>query len=564
MQHFITKEQLEKYDALKGKIIERIEEFPVQAENRIYAKFHEYTKREIVEKTPIDLVGSYFKLVSNGKYVIRDLYAVTYNGNPVKSIFISNFNVSLYANEDFSGLYADTLNSQTPYSWDIEETVEHFDYFVGNKEENTFVQLANYEQLEDFFIRKTEKGSAGGVATLDADGRIPIEQMNVKSLRLIGTYDCSSGVFPSTVNRVEGDYYRVSVGGTLTEMRSDIVIPQYEAISAFEANLINQAITSGLKIYVDVEDIKTEVLTVSTNKINLADDTEITLPRDIDTRLYADTEFPFSWDFDVNDLIVFNSQGEWQKLKSQDSVTSVNRKTGDVTVYGDNTPIETPAETSDTRTIKEYIEDTAVVRVDGISKDENNNINSIAVVDEKVLPSEPLDKVYRIRGKVYAKNTELVTEEGFDGHFEDDQWDAINSGITSEKIAGIYDAFSTIRESLSDIKDEVDDVQEDVESVVKANGTISNADLNNFKTAGMWRTISNVANLPPDMDSSFGQLLVMSGDDDSYPTQIFSVEGDDNNDLWYRKYDGETWGSWTKVITKNNFSYLNGTLTINM
>ncbi|MBQ0003608.1 MAG: hypothetical protein KBT21_08715, partial [Treponema sp.] len=71
-------------------------------------------------------------------------------------------------------------------------------------------------------------------------------------------------------------------------------------------------------------------------------------------------------------------------------------------------------------------------------------------------------------------------------------------------------------------------------------------------------------NLPPDMDSSFGQLLVMSGDDDSYPTQIFSVEGDDNNDLWYRKYDGETWGSWTKVITKNNFSYLNGTLTINM
>ena len=74
-------------------------------------------------------------------------------------------------------------------------------------------------------------------------------------------------------------------------------------------------------------------------------------------------------------------------------------------------------------------------------------------------------------------------------------------------------------------------------------------------------------NLPADMASGYGQLLVMSGDDDSYPTQIYSVEGDDEDAggaMYYRKWDGDGWTSWFKILTPNNFQFnkTTGTLTI--
>ena len=89
-------------------------------------------------------------------------------------------------------------------------------------------------------------------------------------------------------------------------------------------------------------------------------------------------------------------------------------------------------------------------------------------------------------------------------------------------------------------------------------------DLNNYSTSGVYRCTGDskdeIDNLPPDMQYSYGQLLVINGqsNDNEYVTQIFSVDGDDNNDIWYRKfgvYDpqyGESWSTWTKFAVSNS------------
>lgn len=97
--------------------------------------------------------------------------------------------------------------------------------------------------------------------------------------------------------------------------------------------------------------------------------------------------------------------------------------------------------------------------------------------------------------------------------------------------------------------------------IAKGNISDSGDDLNNYTTVGMWRVTDGVRNLPPNMGNNYGQLLVLSGDSSTWVTQIFSVEGDDNNDIWYRKWTGEDddWGSWTKFSPSNhdhNGSYM--------
>ncbi len=83
--------------------------------------------------------------------------------------------------------------------------------------------------------------------------------------------------------------------------------------------------------------------------------------------------------------------------------------------------------------------------------------------------------------------------------------------------------------------------------------------------AGVYRITSEDIkfSFPPGMSNKFGQLFVMSGGS-SYPTQIFSVEGDDNYDLLYRKWDGEGWCGWFRIITQNNFSYNPTTRELNL
>lgn len=59
-------------------------------------------------------------------------------------------------------------------------------------------------------------GQANGIATLDANGHIPTEQMPTEALIYKGQWDASSGAYPVQVTYVTGDFYIVSVAGTVS------------------------------------------------------------------------------------------------------------------------------------------------------------------------------------------------------------------------------------------------------------------------------------------------------------------------------------------------------------
>lgn len=163
---------------------------------------------------------------------------------------------------------------------------------------------------------------------------------------------------------------------------------------------------------------------------------------------------------------------------------------------------------------------------------------------------------------------------------------AINSGISASLVESMNDDIVALENTcmrldtrIDDVKDDVDENRDNIRSLsetiedidekaIRAKGQITSGDLNDYKTAGMWRTVNEaVLNRPADMAASYGQLLVISGDDDNFPTQIYSVEGDDEDaggNMYYRKWDGDGWTSWFKILTPNNFQFnkSTGTLTI--
>ena len=154
---------------------------------------------------------------------------------------------------------------------------------------------------------------------------------------------------------------------------------------------------------------------------------------------------------------------------------------------------------------------------------------------------------------------------------------ALNSGITATKLNNLTnltnineESISIMQENIADNRDQIGWINEKVDKTVQANGTISEGDLNDYKTAGMWRTTGiNVLNRPSGIDSVYGQLLVINGDQGNYPTQIYSVEADDalaGDYIYYRKYNGPTWTPWQKIITSYNFSFnpSTGELSINI
>lgn len=61
----------------------------------------------------------------------------------------------------------------------------------------------------DVFIPQTDKGIAGGVATLDSTGRVPTSQLTLQALELKGTWDPTTGTAPSTT-MTTGDFWIVT------------------------------------------------------------------------------------------------------------------------------------------------------------------------------------------------------------------------------------------------------------------------------------------------------------------------------------------------------------------
>ena len=193
------------------------------------------------------------------------------------------------------------------------------------------------EYADDTFVPLSQKGKANGVASLDENGRIPLNQLPVGTMKFIGIWNCAEGKYPSTANMQPGYYYRVNIGGILTEDRDDIIIPAGNYISKFEKEIINQVITNKITtIKINVDGTNYIVNSVDIDKIIYDIDKTIELPSDEKVRLVADDIVSIPEQFSTGDFIIFNSDGEWQKMDNADAVSSVNGKAGDVTLTADD------------------------------------------------------------------------------------------------------------------------------------------------------------------------------------------------------------------------------------
>ena len=191
--------------------------------NRIYAVKHNYNITNDISARADDILGSYFHLVSSGKYVIDDVYTLQYtNSNEwydIGSIFLRDETLNCYRDKDFSSLYTWTLNLGDTYNFRLITVMNHWDYYAGSEAEQTLTKLANAQQVEDLFLRKTLAGTPGGLATLDGDGKILITQLPTNTTIFRGNWDASAGTYPAYTGITPGDWYLVSVAGTIGNVK---------------------------------------------------------------------------------------------------------------------------------------------------------------------------------------------------------------------------------------------------------------------------------------------------------------------------------------------------------
>lgn len=344
---FVTLSLFKKYDVLKTPPIQYVESLPTEkVENGIYAIKHEGTETKTVDTRFTDILYSYFTEESKGKWTINEGYSLVIEGNSFKSVALVSDKYYIYANADYTEMYTDSYLPQSTYEFTVVEDISHTDFYAGKAEDGSFVKLANVDEVERYFIRVEEKGAANGVASLDVNGKVPVEQLPTEALVFKGYWKPSSGSYPAD-GTVAGDFYIVEEEG-------------------------------------DFDNIH----------------------------------------WNVNDWLIWDGT-KWTRSENHNDVTSVNGKKGAVKVYGDNTEI---TETSDTRTIKEYIDD---ITVDGESKDENDNYTSKAVIKVTELP-KPLND------KVYVKDNSVKTQYSDNGHFTKEMFFNIGTTGNTSPLKNIY------------------------------------------------------------------------------------------------------------------------------
>ena len=211
-EKLVTLDYLKKYDAHKTPPIQYVESLPTEkVENGIYAVNHSDIEIKTVAKTFPDLLTSYFKEITKGKWTTD--YKVTIDDNVFMSAVVTGETVSIYKNPDWSSPYPYIYGIETVFTFNIKEESGHIDYYAGNATDNTFTKLANVDEVERYFIRKEEKGAANGVASLDVNGKIPVEQMPTEAFVYKGEWDPNSGAYPPN-GKKSGEFYRVNADGT--------------------------------------------------------------------------------------------------------------------------------------------------------------------------------------------------------------------------------------------------------------------------------------------------------------------------------------------------------------
>ena len=431
---FVTLSLLKKYDALKTPPIQYVESLPTEnVENGIYAVKHEGTETKTVDTRFTDILYSYFTEESKGKWTINEGYTLVIEGNTFKSVALVSDKYYIYANPDYTEMYAYSYSPQSTYEFTVLEDISHTDFYAGKAEDNSFVKLANVDEVERYFIRVEEKGASNGVASLDVNGKVPIEQLPTEALVFKGYWKPSSGSYPPD-GTVAGDFYIVEEEG-------------------------------------DFDNIH----------------------------------------WNVNDWLIWDGT-KWTRSENHNDVTSVNGKKGAVKVYGDNTEI---TETSDTRTIKEYID---AITVDGAVKDENDNYTSKAVIDVTELPETLNDKVYIKSDKtVYAKDTKLVTEAENKNNIK-----SVNNETPDENGAVVLDG-------------------DNINVQVEENAETLNTVLNRFNDEfGKTKTVDG--NVPDENGNTISKAVI---DITELPETV--------DDKVYIKTDKTVYAKDTKLVTQDEF-----------
>lgn len=211
-EKLVTLDYLKKYDAHKTPPIQYVESLPTEkVENGIYAVNHSDIEIKTVNKTFPDLLTSYFKEITKGKWTTD--YKVTIDDNVFMSAVVTGETVSIYKNPDWTSPYPYIYGKETVFTFSIKEELSHIDYYAGNAIDNTFTKLANVNEVERYFIRNEQKGAANGVASLDVNGKVPVEQMPTEAFVYKGEWDPNSGAYPPN-GKKSGEFYRVNADGT--------------------------------------------------------------------------------------------------------------------------------------------------------------------------------------------------------------------------------------------------------------------------------------------------------------------------------------------------------------
>ena len=182
-----------------------VDALPATVEDKIYGLSHNVETTKNVNTFIDDIIGSYCHF-DGTKYVVDDDTTLTHNGKTIEYLTAGDKSYTADNGDVFS-----TLNK---YDFTVTTSINHTDYYIGDAKGNRFTQLADMEVVNLDYIKKEEKGTAGGVATLDANGMIPISQMPTESQIYIGEWDASTGTTPPTPAR-SGIYYNISVEGTI-------------------------------------------------------------------------------------------------------------------------------------------------------------------------------------------------------------------------------------------------------------------------------------------------------------------------------------------------------------
>lgn len=192
--------------------IDYVTELPEEIVDKTIGMEHTVAVEKDLNAYADDIIASYMHL-EGGRYVTNEFTTITYNGQNVEYLTVG------------ADKYTDNNGNQftflDKYDWKVTIDETHIDFYIGDKTAGKWIQLADWEEVVRQFVNKESLGTPGGVATLDANGQLPINQMPTNSQIYAGEWDASSGNAPSTPSR-SGVYYNISVEGTIDDVHYNV------------------------------------------------------------------------------------------------------------------------------------------------------------------------------------------------------------------------------------------------------------------------------------------------------------------------------------------------------